>query len=459
MNPKRRWWIAAGSAAVLIALAVFVIATRHPSADAAATSTAGNAASTTPLAAAAIGTFVERVTVQGRVGPPAGSSAKVAFAQPGILRSIDVHVGEPVSAGDVLAELDRAALRASVQSAQADVLAAGMSADSGSIASVQSATARLTVAQGKLATLEAGGPAALNTRIAAQSAARQAALKVEADRAAIARDEQLLTAGVIAGKDLDAARSQLASDEADRRAADARVAAAGTDFQSAVQQARADVAGARSDVQSARGQAAAAQARLASARIALANGVLTAPATGIVLAILKHPGEAVDPSTPAIEIGPALGHAVTLLVPADVARRIAVGDSATLRDSGRGEDVPGNVSAVIPAIDPTTQAATVVVDGALPGAVPGDAVTATIVVGRRRGILVPTTAVVEDPQSGKTVVFVHDAHPKSGYSAFAMREVTVVRSDRTTALIGAGLESGERIAATGGYLLLAPAGG
>lgn len=412
-----------------------------------------------PLVAARLGDFVERVDAQGRVGPPAGSSARIAFAQSGIVRVVDVRVGQTVSAGQALAELDRAGMYAAVRAAQADVEATGASAG-GSIATVQSANARLAVAADKLNTLEQGGPSALNSRIAAQSAARQAALKVDADRATIARDEEMLAAGVIAGKDVDAARSQLASDEADQRAADAKVAAAGTDFQTAVKQARADLAGARSDVQAARGGAASAQARLDTARIAYANGVLAAPAGGVVLAILKHAGEAVDPTVPVLEIGPPVGHSVTLPVPANIARRVSVGDAVTLHLTSARENVAnGEVTAVVPAVDPSTQVGTVIADGAPADAVSGDAVTATIVVGHVRGVLVPSTAIVQDPQTGKTVVFVHDPRAKRGESGFTLRTVVVGANDATNALIASGLRVGERIAAQGGYTLLAPVGG
>ncbi|HEY5349175.1 MAG TPA: efflux RND transporter periplasmic adaptor subunit [Candidatus Lustribacter sp.] len=455
MKHKRRWWVALAALAIVVAGVSFVLAVRRP----AATTASEPAAPNVPLAVARNGDFIERVEAQGRIGPPAGSSAKVAFAQSGIVRTIDVRVGQSVSAGQPLAELDRAGLDAARRAAQAEVQATGANVGGG-IASVRSAVARVAVASDKLDTLERGGPAALNSRIAAQSAARQAAIKVDADRATVARDEQLLAAGVIAGKDADAARSQLASDEADQRAADAKVAAAGTDFQTALKQARADLAAARSDVQAARGQAASAQARLDVARIAYANGILAAPAGGVVLAILKHPGEAVDPTIPVIEVGPALGHSVTLPVPADVARRIAVGNPVTLHVASARENVThGEVTAVVPAVDPATQVGTVVADGAPADAVPGDAVTATIVVGHVRGVLVPSSAIVQDPQTGKTVVFVRDAHPKAGQSGFSLRAVTVRASDAANASIAVGLRAGERVAAQGGYTLLAPAGG
>ena len=247
------------------------------------------------------------------------------------MRVIDVSVGEAVRAGQTLAELDRASLGAALQAARADVQATGSSATA---ASVQSAAVRVEVAAGKLTTLESGGPAALNSRIAAQSAARQAALKVQADRAAVTREEELLAAGVVAGKDAEAARSQLASDEADQRAADAKSAAAGTDFQSALKQAQADVASARSDLQAARGQAASAQARLVAARIAYANGALDHRA-GRRASCWQFSSIPVKPSIRArraVELGPAFGRGVTLTGPgANRAPCIAVGDPVTLR--------------------------------------------------------------------------------------------------------------------------------
>lgn len=456
MTRKRRWW--AGAAAAVVALGIIAIILSHRGSPPATDATIEPSV---PLATVRTGEFVERVVAQGRIGPPAGSSAKIAFQQPGIISSIDVRVGETVRSGEVLAELDRAALGAALRAAQADVQATGPhggGADASAVA--QSAVARLAVAKEKLATLEAGGPAALNTRIAAQSAARQAALKTEADRAALEREQELLSAGVVAGKDVEAARLQLAGDEADQRAADARVAAAGTDFQAALKQAQADVAGARSDVQAALGQTALAQARLASAQIAFDNGVLTAPADGVVLAVLKHAGEAVDTTVPVIELGPAVGRDVTLSVPGDTARRIDVGDRVTLHvTSARNVVTQGTVTAVVPAVDPSTQTGTVVVNGAPSEAVPGDAVSASIVVGRLHGIVVPSSAIVQDPQTGNTVVFVHVEHPKPGASPFALRRVVVRAADAQSTALASGVKPGEQIAVQGGYMLLAPAGG
>ena len=466
---RSRVWIPLAAITVLAIGAMLWSIVHHNRGDANANAATPASVPSVSLVTARLGDFVERVDAQGRIGPPAGSSAKLAFAQAGIVQSIDVRVGESVRAGQAVAELDRAALGAAVAQAEADARSAraGYSGGAVSTATVDSALAKLAVVREKLATLERGGPAALSSRIAAQSIARQAALKVATDRATLARDRTLLGGGVLAAKDVEAARAQLASDEADALAANAKVSAADTDFRAAVTQARADVASARNDVELARSQrgvlggtAASAGAKLDAARIAYGSGVLTAPHDGIVLTIAKHPGEFVDPTQPVMEVGPGLGGSVTLSVPGDVARRIVVGDRATLAiPQTKERETHGRVIAVVPAVDPTTQLATVIVSGAPVDVVPGDAVTATIVVGRARGVIVPSTAIVADPQTGKTVVFVRDEHRKPGDSGFKLREVAVRASDATSASVSSGLKSGETIAAKGGYALLAPAGG
>ena len=169
---RSRWWIA-GALLAIAAAGIVIGLTIQGQRAAQHTADSAAAAPNVPITEARAGDFIERVEAQGRVGPPAGSSAKIAFAQAGIVRVIDVSVGEAVRAGQTLAELDRASLGAALQAARADVQATGSSATAADAASVQSAAVRVEVAAGKLTTLESGGPAALNSRIAAQSAARQ----------------------------------------------------------------------------------------------------------------------------------------------------------------------------------------------------------------------------------------------------------------------------------------------
>jgi RND family efflux transporter MFP subunit len=202
-------------------------------------------------------------------------------------------------------------------------------------------------------------------------------------------------------------------------------------------------------------QAASAQQRAALARRDYANGTLYAPMDGVVTAVYKHKGESVDATTPVVALGPSLEHTVTLEIAPSDARRVALGNPVNVKLADSASTATGRVTGVSPAVDPATQRATVTVDAIPPGSIAGDAVEATIVVARDRGLVVPQAAVVQDPQSGKTVVFVRSK--KDG--AFAQREVRVAQSDGTTALIASGLSAGEQIATQGAFQLLAPAGG
>ncbi|MGC2129977.1 MAG: hypothetical protein WA629_07775, partial [Candidatus Aquilonibacter sp.] len=118
----------------------------------------------------------------------------------------------------------------------------------------------------------------------------------------------------------------------------------------------------------------------------------------------------------------------------------------------------GRVTAVVRALDPTTQTATVIVAGLPQGAAAGAAVRARIAVARVNGLLVPQEAIVADPQSGNDVVFVQQRQIDGSFK-FIQANVNVDHENGTTALVGAGLKPGERIAAQGAFELLAPAGG
>ncbi len=223
-------------------------------------------------------------------------------------------------------------------------------------------------------------------------------------------------------------------------------------------QDRADAAGARAQISGAGAQAQSAQDRAALAQRDLANGTLRAPSDGVVSAIYKRPGEAVDTTTPVIALGPAASTDVTLQLAASDAARVHAGYPVTLSIPGTQLRSRGTVSGVSPALDPATQSATVVVRGIPNGAPAGSAIQATIDIGTDRGIVIPQSAIVQDPQSGETLVFVQQ-RDRQGQIKFAERTVRVDREDGTRALIGSGLRAGEVIAAQGGFALLAPAGG
>jgi multidrug resistance efflux pump len=452
--------------ALVLSVVAVGIATRRaatPSAAAAGASAAPGVA----LARAAFGAFTTRVRAQGRVGAPAGGEAKLAFANAGIVARIDVHVGEAVVAGQALAELDPRGWAIDLAQARSDATAAAASYGGGTVPAraLAGAKARLVAARDKLRALERGTGGAQSDRQAALAGVRQSEAKLSADVRALERATQLYAGGVAAEKDVDAARVHVQFDRADADANRAKAASADSSIGAAITQARADVAQAESDVGTAEAQwtvtgaqAASARSRYAAAAHTLANATLRASEDAVVIAILKHPGEAVDPTQPAVVVAPPASSSVTLAVSGDDARDVRSGDLVSIHLSFRASSWMGRVRSVVPSVDPNTQTSTVIVAGVPPGDVSGGAVDATIDVGERRGIVIPTNAIVEDPQTGKSIVFVRE-QDKDGNEKFVAREITVVAGDDAHTLVAAGLRNGDEIAAQGAFDLLAPAGG
>jgi multidrug efflux pump subunit AcrA (membrane-fusion protein) len=402
-------WAALG--AIAIAVVAIVIWNRS---RASAPAPQSDAAPAVALATVKRGEYAVTLREAGHVGAPAGTTTKATFAVSGILSSVPVHVGEYVRAGTPIAQLDTRALALDAQQARAEAAAAAASYAGGSVPAAQLSGAQANV--------------------------RAAQQRASADLAQVEREQRLYHAGVAALKDVQAAQAQLAADRA------------------AATVAQADARAAASQPQVLAAQAQAAQARAAAAENSLALGTLTAPVDGIVTAIYKRPGEAVDTTTPVLAIGPAQQNVATLDVPGTDAQQISNGNPVTLSITGLAQTGQGVVTAVVPSVDPTTQSATVVVNGIPSGAVAGSAVQARIVVAHVSGVLIPQSAIVQDPQSGDALVFVQQRQ-KDGTLKFAQRTVVVKHEDGTTAEIASGVQPGERIAAQGAFSLLAPSGG
>jgi hypothetical protein len=73
-------------------------------------------------------------------------------------------------------------------------------------------------------------------------------------------------------------------------------------------------------------------------------------------------------------------------------------------------------------------------------------------------VVIPTSAIVQDPGSGKLLVFVERTNP-DGSEQFTAREIVVASGDDERTLIQTGLHVGERVAAQGAFDLLAAGGG
>lgn len=380
-------WVGAAMAAV--AIGGLWILVHRPSQDAAQRSFAPSV----ELATVRYGDFAVVLDESGSAGAPAGTTTALAFPLAGTIGTIFVRVGERVSAGETLASLDTRSLSLSVQGALADARAADAQAHAASV--------------------------------------DRYSTKLAADRAAVARTRNLYRAGVAAAKDIEAARAQLAADEADARAAAAGRGAADASAQSA-----------------------SVKAQLAAND--LSRAVLRSPVDGVVTAITHRPGESVDPTIAVISVGPVQQAEATLQVPSSDAAQIAVGDPAEIAAGGSATTSRGRVTAVVPSVDPSTQSATVVVAGLPHDVVGGSAISAKITVAHVRGLIVPQRSIVQDPQSGDNVIFVQ-VRRQDGSATFEPRTITVVHEDGTSAQIRGRIRAGDRVAAQGAFELLAPA--
>ncbi len=390
MNQKAR----SRTYAAVIAIAVIVAAAWWWRAHQRPAVAAQNPSPAVNVARVRFGPIEVTVPAVGRLGPAAGAESKLAFATAGRIASIDVHVGERITAGQPLASLDSAPLALVAQQAGAD--------------------AQMAAAQARGAAVDR-----LSTKIAL-------------DEATVARARRLFAAGVTARKDVEAAQAQVAAD-------------------------RADASGAAASLAAARAQAASAGTKAQMTNRDLSNGTLRSPVDGVVTAVMHSVGESVDPTIPVIAIAPGENSQVALQMAGSDAAKVRAGDSVRLVVPSTGDTIAGRVTGVAGAVDPATQSAQILVSASAPSALSGAAVDAEIVVAHDRGTLVPKSALVADPATGKTLVFIQ-AKNKDGSVAFQDREVHIIFENAKTAEIS-GLTPDTPIAATGAFQLLPPANG
>jgi RND family efflux transporter MFP subunit len=338
-----------------------------------------------------IGTFEETVSAVGRLGGVNGDRTNLSFLVPGVIERVYVHIGDRVAAGDPLAALDPSGYGLTAAQARSDVAVAAASARA---AAVDRYGMRLTV-----------------------------------DAAAVRRAKTLYRVGLAPRKDIDAADAQLAQDKADADAA----------RDQATSQAAAEQS---------------AELHSALARRDLSNSVLRAPTDGVVSAVLRREGESVDSSIPVITISQRQSSDITLTVAAADLQKIHVGDPLRIAGTAGPAMATGTVIGISNSVDPTTETGVVVARG-LSSLPIGSVLEAKIVVARERGLVVPESVLVQDPQTGHAVVFVAQ-QDRSGNVTFNQQVVTVRLSDGKQALISGGIRPGQRIASRGGFTLLAP---
>ncbi len=289
------------------------------------------------------------------------------------------------------------------------------------------ALAQLNAAPFALAAQQASAAAQAASAQAANARVDRWSVKLRVDEAELARQRVLLRAGVVATRDVQAQEAAVASDRA------------------AMQSARDQIAATQA-------QATSAAAQASAANYDLSRTTLRAPADGVVVGIYAQPGENVNPSTPIVAIAPYVDGVATLDVPVVDVSRIASGDLVRVSAAGRHFDA--YIGGIAPAVDPATGLAVVSVTGIPSGIPPGTPIDATVVYGHARGLVVPTSSLVADPQTGDMLAFV-ESPGKNGEQAFTVRRVSPGAASSTLTVV-TGLRPGERVAVQGAIDLLAP---
>lgn len=289
---KRRWALALGAAALVVAAAVGAMALRGPQVDALLVQSA-------PLVRTL--QFSARVATLSRV--EVGSTITGRVAQ------VRVAEGAQVRQGDVLVQLEPDELRAALAQAQASE----------------------RQAQARLAGLRSSG------RSAAQAARAQADATLQAASANLARVRQLVAQGFYSAAQLDEAQRAVDVARAQQVSAQAQV------------QANAD---AGTDVVQAQAQLALAQAAIVAAQARLAQTTLLAPADARVLVRDVEPGQIVQPGKALLSLALAGPTQLVAQVDERFLDQLLPGQKAlVVADAFAGQRFAARVLTIAPAVD------------------------------------------------------------------------------------------------------------
>lgn len=372
------------------------------------------------LAALKRGSLVGTVNAYGTVVTGPDARATLSFATDGQIASVYANVGDHVTRGETLAQLDGRVTRSAVLQSQSDVDAA----------------------EAALARAQAG---ARPQELAENEALAQAAqTKVDTARAELARQKSLAAAGIASTRDVQLAQSAYAD--------------AFADFRAKRQAGSLLLAGPRrQDVDVARAQLGQALSALSSAQTRASLTTIVAPFDGVITARMKNAGEVVDPTTAVLSLVNPNRTLVEVQLGEDQAATVRPGDRATLVQGGSGKAIMGVVDVVTPAFSSETRTLTARIRPLSTGLTPGASARAKISVRTAaEGFLVPEEAVVKDPQTGQAEVFVANSS-KGVYSPTPVR--VLLQAGRVMSIAGPGLHADEKIVTAGAYELLAKSGG
>lgn len=279
------------------------------------------------------GSIAQMVRVTGIVR--AGTTVQVMAAATGKVKAVYVNVGDKVSQGQVIAELDNAAQTASLEQAQATL-----------------EQARLGLEQ-------------------ADARVKQAEVRAGLDETNLKRTQTLFDQGAASQQQLDAARTAAAVSQE-------------------------DLAVARASLAASRAQVAAAEAGVRQAQTALDNTYVKAPVDGEVAARLVEPGALAQ--GPLVTLVTTGSLQVEIGVTEEDVNYLKPGGEVNVEIPAVGSKLQGRVASVSPAAEETSRVFKVKIDLPDPPAGVKPGMTATVTYTTRRAddtLLVPKNAVVK----------------------------------------------------------------
>ena len=391
-----------------------------------------------PVTEAKTASVQSHVTISGVIAPLQNVAITSALSEP--VDSVQVLQGDHVTAGQVLAVLDTADLRAQLLQAQGTL-------DS----SIQTAASNDEKVSESRYNAHLNISTAGNSVSIAGATLQQAQKTLQNDQRNLDRDRQLLTQGYVPQQTVDLQQTTVLNDEAAMRSAQASLLTAqtsstvnGTNAQGLQAATVADVSAsakaAHAAIEIARGQIAQLQSQIAKATI-------TSPVDGVVVNRNLNPGE--YPGSRTLFTVQKLDHVYANLNASSADTfAIPVGASAVLAVSGAGgRQYSSKVYAVLGQVTPgstdfTVQTIVANPDGRLQAGLP---VSATIALPQIHGIGIPTAAFLDD--SHTTIMTVEDDDDGSGTVAHqtGVRERT---SDGTTSIV-TGITAGTKVVSNG----------
>jgi len=385
-----------------------------------------------PVALASVrqGSLADTVTYTGTVA--AYNEQDISPRITGTLVSLPVYPGDPVRAGQLVAQLDTSqvgpqAAQAAAQARQAQFGAqvAQTTHDQRSRAALEQASAQVEAAQQGVSDAQAQAQANQDAIADAQAGIRSAQANADYWKTEIVREKHLTDAGAVSQQEyqnelsqtqaasaavsqaqakVSQARATAASARAKTRMARRQVAAA----QAGVRMAQADIAVAQGQAQQAEAGASAAQAASQTAEVQQGYSRITSPFDGVVTARPVAPGTLVQPGMVLLKVAEIDRVRVQASVAVEdmAGERVGSPVRITVQGDGSGKTFSARVTSVFPSASDQTRTATVEAVVPNPGhrLLPGAFVTMQITNGNVTDkMLVPASAVVS--QGGNSYVW------------------------------------------------------